>query len=206
MPSLIDLDNNTKNDFNESFALTEMNCSPATIAKVVRVLTTNSKPVHNYVKCRSDISVTGKKMYRQKGTGRARHDNKSAPQFVGGARAHGTSFLAKGLKANKKEISLVKKFLIYNFLKNHKYDLISYTLEEKPSSRKFRSLENNNHGFSIILTGNTSINDNGYLSTKNIKDIVYRCTLNVSILELLKARHIFVTRSAFDELKEFLSQ
>lgn len=40
-------------------------------------------------KGRSEISRTGGKMYRQKGTGRARHSSARVPQFRGGGRAHG---------------------------------------------------------------------------------------------------------------------
>ena len=40
-------------------------------------------------KGRSDVAKTGAKMYRQKGTGRARHHAASAPQFRGGGKAHG---------------------------------------------------------------------------------------------------------------------
>jgi large subunit ribosomal protein L4 len=38
---------------------------------------------------RSEVTVTGKKMYKQKGTGGARHGDKSAPQFRGGGKAFG---------------------------------------------------------------------------------------------------------------------
>lgn len=37
---------------------------------------------------RSEVTVTGKKMYKQKGTGNARHGSKRAPVYVGGGRAH----------------------------------------------------------------------------------------------------------------------
>ena len=40
-------------------------------------------------KSRGEIRMTTAKMYRQKGTGRARHGARSAPIFVGGGRAHG---------------------------------------------------------------------------------------------------------------------
>src|SRR3712207_9325851 len=40
-------------------------------------------------KGRSEVKATSKKMYRQKGTGSARHGNKAAPQFRGGGRAFG---------------------------------------------------------------------------------------------------------------------
>src|SRR5271170_8497294 len=41
------------------------------------------------VQVRNEVSRTGKKMYRQKGTGGARHGSRRAAQFVGGAKAHG---------------------------------------------------------------------------------------------------------------------
>src|SRR5665213_1886092 len=41
------------------------------------------------VQVRNEVSRTGNKMYKQKGTGGARHGSRRAAQFVGGARAHG---------------------------------------------------------------------------------------------------------------------
>lgn len=41
------------------------------------------------VKGRSEVSRTTAKMYRQKGTGRARHGSRKAPIFVGGGVSHG---------------------------------------------------------------------------------------------------------------------
>ena len=41
------------------------------------------------VKRRGEVNMTTKKMYRQKGTGRARHGAESATQFVGGGRPMG---------------------------------------------------------------------------------------------------------------------
>ncbi len=40
-------------------------------------------------KGRAEVARTGAKMYKQKGTGRARHHSARAPQFRGGGKAHG---------------------------------------------------------------------------------------------------------------------
>jgi len=40
-------------------------------------------------KTRSEVNRTGAKVYRQKGTGRARHGDRGAPIFVGGGQSHG---------------------------------------------------------------------------------------------------------------------
>ena len=41
------------------------------------------------IQVRNEVSRTGSKMYKQKGTGGARHGSRRAAQFVGGAKAHG---------------------------------------------------------------------------------------------------------------------
>jgi large subunit ribosomal protein L4 len=41
------------------------------------------------IKTRNEVARTGKKMYKQKGTGGARHGSRKAAQFVGGAKTHG---------------------------------------------------------------------------------------------------------------------
>ncbi len=54
-------------------------------------------------KDRSEINVTGKKMYKQKGTGGARHGDKSVPQWRGGGKAFGP-------KPRSHAVDLTKKF------------------------------------------------------------------------------------------------
>jgi large subunit ribosomal protein L4 len=49
----------------------------------------NARIGSHKTKRRGEVNRTKAKWYRQKGTGRARHGNRSAPIFVGGGRAHG---------------------------------------------------------------------------------------------------------------------
>lgn len=55
---------------------------------LVRQLANARQGTHK-AKTRSEVSRTTAKMYRQKGTGRARHGSRRAPIFVGGGVAHG---------------------------------------------------------------------------------------------------------------------
>lgn len=54
------------------------------------------------VKTRSEINATKKKLYKQKGTGGARHGAKSAHIFVGGGVAHGPKGIKRQLKLSEK--------------------------------------------------------------------------------------------------------
>ena len=53
-------------------------------------------------KTRSEVSGTGKKMFKQKGTGQARHGDAKAPIFAGGGKAHGPKPRRVIHKINKK--------------------------------------------------------------------------------------------------------
>ena len=57
----------------------------------------------HHVQDRSEITTTGKKMYKQKGTGGARHGDKSVPQWRGGGVVFGPTPRDHSFRVNKKE-------------------------------------------------------------------------------------------------------
>lgn len=59
------------------------------IAQAIHVYRMNQRQGGAKTLRRGEVALTTKKMYRQKGTGRARHGAASAPIFVGGGVAHG---------------------------------------------------------------------------------------------------------------------
>jgi len=75
----------------------------ALMAQAIRVYLSNQRHALPQVRTKSDLAFTTAKMYRQKGTGRARHGSKKAAQFVGGKKAHGPAGTQDfGLRLNKK--------------------------------------------------------------------------------------------------------
>ncbi|NMC35627.1 50S ribosomal protein L4 [Candidatus Beckwithbacteria bacterium] len=70
-------------------AIFEAKANPELLAQAIRIHQSNQRAASASTKTRSDIARTGKKLYRQKGTGGARHGDKKAPIFVGGSKAHG---------------------------------------------------------------------------------------------------------------------
>jgi len=59
------------------------------ISQAIRVLLSRRRSAHAKTKHRGEVAGSTKKMWAQKGTGRARHSTAKAPQFVGGGSAHG---------------------------------------------------------------------------------------------------------------------
>lgn len=62
---------------------------PKLLAQAVRVYLANQRGGHAKTKTRGEVTGSRAKIYRQKGTGRARHGDRKAPLFVGGGIAHG---------------------------------------------------------------------------------------------------------------------
>src|ERR1700723_3431158 len=70
------------------------------------------------VQTRNENSRTGKKMYKQKGTGGARHGSRRAPQFVGGSRAFGPIVRDHGFDLPKKVRALALRHALSSKAKN----------------------------------------------------------------------------------------
>lgn len=84
--------------------------NPALLAQAIRVYEDGAHTGLAKTKTRAEVNRTKKKLYRQKGTGGARHGAKSAPIFVGGGVAHGPRpirrELALPLKMRKKALAI----------------------------------------------------------------------------------------------------
>lgn len=71
------------------------------LAQAIRVYEARRHPGLSKVKSRGEVKASTRKIWRQKGTGRARHGAISAPIFVGGGIAHGPKGVKRELKLPK---------------------------------------------------------------------------------------------------------
>ena len=76
--------------------------NPALLAQAIRVYEGRRHPGISKIKTRGEVVASKRKIYRQKGTGRARHGALSAPIFVGGGKAHGPKGVKRKLELPKK--------------------------------------------------------------------------------------------------------
>ena len=73
--------------------------NPSLITQAVRAFLSNQRHARGQVKTRSGVTGSTVKIYKQKGTGRARHGDRQAPIFVGGGVSHGPTGLQNYKKA-----------------------------------------------------------------------------------------------------------
>ncbi len=87
----------------------EMMSAVSLLSQAVRVYEDRTHFGLNRVKTRSEVNISRKKIYKQKGTGGARHGAKSAHIFVGGGVVHGPTGMKRDLKmpVNMKKAALL---------------------------------------------------------------------------------------------------
>ena len=91
-----------KTTTNSDFAAFNVKVSEKLLAQTIYVYQSNSHQDTSKIKTRGEIRASKRKIYKQKGTGRARHGALSAPIFVGGGIAHGPT----GIRPNRKKLTL----------------------------------------------------------------------------------------------------
>lgn len=98
------------------------------ITQYIRVFRTNQRQGNASSKTRAEVAGTTKKMYKQKGTGKARHGSAKAPIFKGGGVVGGPKPKTYKLSLNKKQ----KKIALFSSLTKRfqDKDIVSVTSSE----------------------------------------------------------------------------
>ncbi|MGX9340802.1 50S ribosomal protein L4 [Mycoplasma sp. 4044] len=139
------------------------------------------------VKNRGEVSGTGKKPWRQKGTGRARAGSMRSPIWVGGGRAFGpTTAKNYSLKVNKKVRALAVKSALSQLAQAqqvfvHEYKLAKPSTKELVSQLKATGLADVKN---VLLVTN---DENVFLSARNLQNVVTVKVSSLSVERLLAA-------------------
>jgi large subunit ribosomal protein L4 len=153
-------------------------------------------------KTRGEISATTKKMYGQKGTGRARHGAKSAPQFRGGGKAFGPVVRSHAHDLPKKVRALALKHALSDKARGEKLIVIADTNVAEAKTKalvgQFRKL-----GLSsaLIIDGAT-VEPKFALAARNIPAIDVLPVQGINVYDILRRDTLVLTRAAVDALTE----
>ncbi|MBP7774413.1 50S ribosomal protein L4 [Candidatus Woesebacteria bacterium] len=171
------------------------------LAQVLRVYLANERQATSKTKSRGEVSRTKKKLYKQKGTGGARHGARSAPIFVGGGVAHGPKGLENwSLKLSKKQR---KQALSAALSLQIEIIRVAEGFEKTPTSTKaaaelLKSLRAEK-GTTLIIT---SDHDHLFIRVvNNIQGVSCQTANAVTAREILLANRIIVTQASLEALE-----
>ena len=153
-------------------------------------------------KTRGEISATTKKMYKQKGTGRARHGAKSAPQFRGGGKAFGPVVRSHAHDLPKKVRALALKHALSDKVRGDKLIVLADAKAAEPKTKalaaQFKVLGLAN---ALIIDG-AELEANFALAARNIASIDVLPVQGINVYDILRRDTLVLTKAAVDALTE----
>ena len=172
------------------------------IARMIRYQLAKRRAGTHAVKGRADIARTGKKLYKQKGTGSARHGSGRVPQFRGGGRAHGPVVRSHAHDLPKKVRALALRHALS--AKAADGDIIVWS-EAALAEGKTKILVER---FAAIGLSNALIIDgvepqaNFRLAARNIPMIDVLPVQGINVYDILRRSKLVLTKAAVDALEQ----
>jgi large subunit ribosomal protein L4 len=153
------------------------------------------------VKFKDEINRTGKKMYRQKGTGSARHGSARVPQFRGGGRVFGPHVRSHAHDLPKKVRALALRHALSAKAKDGGILLIDKASikdsKTKALSKHFEKLEIVN---ALIIDG-TEIEVGFRNAARNIPNIDVLPIQGINVYDIMRRGKLVLTKAALDALE-----
>jgi large subunit ribosomal protein L4 len=153
------------------------------------------------VKFKDEIWRTGKKMYRQKGTGSARHGSARVPQFRGGGRVFGPHVRSHAHDLPKKVRALALKHALSSKAKAGTIILLE-AASVKDAKTKALSQHFEKLGLSNALIVDGAQIDAGFANAaRNIPNIDVLPIQGINVYDIMRRGHLVLTRAAIDALE-----
>ncbi|UCH28938.1 MAG: 50S ribosomal protein L4 [Myxococcales bacterium] len=149
---------------------------------------------------RAEVSATGRKLYKQKGTGNARHGSRRAPIFVGGGVVHGPKPRDFGYRPPRKMRLGALKGALSLKLREGKLQVVKdFELAEIKTKKLVEVLGKLKvDSGALIVDGD---NDKLRLSARNLQNHSVLRPEGVNLYDLLRHEHLVLTETAVEALE-----
>ena len=171
------------------------------LARCVRWQLAKRQAGTHAVKNRSDIDRTTKKVYKQKGTGSARHGAASAPQFRGGGRAFGPQVRSHAHDLPKKVRALALKHALSSKAKDASLIVVD---DVKLSEAKTKALVERFGKLGLanaLIIGGSEIEANFQRAARNIPNVDVLPVQGINVYDILRREKLVLTKAAVDALE-----
>ncbi len=158
------------------------------------------------IQVRNEVSLTGKKMYKQKGTGGARHGSRRAAQFVGGAKAHGPVVRDHEIGLTKKFRALALRHALSSKAKAGTLVVLDGASLELPRTAALRlqfaaiGLTN-----ALVIAG-PEVDNNFKMAARNIPNVDVLPNAGLNVYDVLRRETLVLTRSAVEAIQARFAQ
>ena len=157
------------------------------------------------VKNRSAVRGGGRKLWRQKGTGRARQGSIRSPQWVGGGTVFGPTPRSYSYKLPKKVRRLALQSVLSQKVLEGKLVVVDELSFAAPSTKEFKSVLNNLKVDAKTLLVLEGTNANAYFSARNLANVKVIDEGNVNVLDVVNYDTLVITKAALSTVEEALA-
>jgi large subunit ribosomal protein L4 len=154
-----------------------------------------------HVKDRSEVTATTAKMYRQKGTGRARHGSKKAPIFRGGGKAFGTKPRSHAIDLPKKVRALALKHALSSKAKTDTLVVLDKCELKEPKTKELKSRFAKLGFGSVLIVDGASVHDAFARAARNIPDVDVLPVQGINVYDILRHDKLVLTKAALEALE-----
>jgi len=153
---------------------------------------------------RAEVNRTKKKMYKQKGTGQARHGARSAPLFVGGAKAMGPVAHSHEFDLPKKVRALGLRHALSSKAKTGSIVVLeeakSKAVKTGDLAKQFGKL-----GLQSVLVVDGAFDKNFALSARNLSHVALLPASGLNVYDIIRRDKLVLTKAALAAIEERLS-
>jgi large subunit ribosomal protein L4 len=156
-------------------------------------------------KTRHEVAGSGKKLWKQKGTGRARMGSIRSPLWRHGGTTHGPQPRDYSYRLPKKmQIGALKSALSAKLRDGELRVVSEFAIAEPKSKGMRKTLESLDAARTILLVDNSD-NRNLALSSRNLEGVKLVSSREVNVYDLLGHQHVLLTQEAAKKLSEALA-
>lgn len=160
----------------------------------------------NKTKQRNEVRGSGRKLYRQKGTGNARVGDAQSPIRRGGGRAHGAQPREYAHNLNKKEKRLARRSALSYKAQEDGIRVIEDFSMERPSTRELNDLLGLlDLDDKKVLIATTEVEKEVHRSAQNLPNVNVREVQSVNTVDILDANVVLFQEGALEWMTEVLS-
>ena len=157
-------------------------------------------------KTRNRVAGSGKKLWRQKGTGRARVGSVRSPIWRHGGTVHGPQPRDYSYRLNKKMIAGALRAALSDKLADNKLTIVDGFQLESHRTKEFSSaLKRFSKARSLLLVDQGE-NHNLALGSRNLDGVKYRQAREVNVYEVMLHEEMLVSQAAIKALEEALAR
>jgi large subunit ribosomal protein L4 len=171
------------------------------IARMIRYQLAKRRAGTHAVKNRADIWRTGKKMYKQKGTGGARHGSARVPRNCGGGRAFGPVVRSHAHDLPKKVRALALRHALSAKFRDGGIIVWDNAQIDAPKTKGLKEqFANIGLGSALIIDG-AAPQENFALAARNIPQIDVLSVQGINVYDILRREKLVLTKAALDALE-----